>query len=57
MFVVVPNELRDAIYERVDEELKKHPELRDQRESIYQDILKYYDEHGSIPDFSVEPKK
>ena len=53
--VIVYNELRYAIYRKVDEALEAAPEFRSERESIYRDILAYYDEHGTIPDFSLRP--
>lgn len=52
--VLVPNELRDEIYKRVDTAIEKNPQFKDQRESIYKEILEYFDWHGTIPDFSLE---
>ena len=54
--VVVPNSLRDAIYAKIDPQLEKLPELKDQRENIYGELLAYYDEHGVIPDFELTAK-
>lgn len=51
--VIVPNDLRDALYAKIDEQLVDHPGLIEQRESIYKDLLNYYDEHGVVPDFTL----
>lgn len=56
MFVIVPNEIRDAINSKLDPQLKKFPQLEKDREEIFNQILGYYDENGSIPDFNIEPK-
>ncbi len=54
---IVPNELRDELYKRIDAQLEKHPVLKNQRELIYEDMLSYFDHHGVIPDFTIEPKE
>lgn len=54
-FVIVPNELRDAIYAKIDPQLESLPLLKDKREEIYSQLLSYYDDHGKIPDFNIEP--
>jgi len=56
MMVIVPNHISDAIYKKIDEALKRRPELVGHREDIFTDLLSYYDETGRIPDFSLEPK-
>ena len=53
MFVIVPNYVSEAIYKKVDVQLEKNPHLKEQRENIYNDILKYFNEHGKIPDFEL----
>lgn len=57
MIVIVPNNLRDALYTKIDEQLVSHPGLIEQREEIYKDLLTYFDEHGVIPNFSLQEKK
>lgn len=52
--VVVPNDLRDAIYAAIDKELNGRPCDDADREVIYEQILAYFDEHGRIPDFSLK---
>ena len=56
-FVIVPNILRDKIYEKIDEQLEKVPEAREGREIFYQQLIDYFDEHGIIPDFKIIPKQ
>jgi len=53
--VVVPNSLRDIIYEKVDAALAPHPHLKDRREEIYYRMLDYYDANGTVPEFTIEP--
>lgn len=55
MIVVVPLALSNAIYAKIDEALEEWPELLDQRENIFHDLLAYFDKHGVIPEFKIEP--
>jgi hypothetical protein len=55
--VIVLNELRDAINEKIDKALVEAPQFAEQRESIFSDLLNYYDQHGVVPDFSLAPKE
>ena len=55
-FVIVPNSLRDEIYKRLDKELKEHPDAAQDRELIYSQILKCFDDYGVIPEFKLEKK-
>jgi len=57
MICIVPNELRDAINTELDKAFKVTPEAEKGREYFYNELLKYYDENGYIPDFSLTPKK
>lgn len=57
MLVIVPNELSEAIYRKVDLAIAECPELSSERENIYRDVLAYYDKHGVIPDFSVTKRE
>ncbi len=52
--VIVPNELREAIYARVDRAIALSPDAYVDRESFYQHLLAFYDEHGYIPEFTLE---
>lgn len=52
--VIVPNELRDEIYRRVDRVLADAPEeAQAGREDFYQELLNHFDEHGYIPEFVI----
>lgn len=53
MFLIVPNDLREAIYVRVDAQLKRCPELAPHRDAIYRELLAYFDMHGEIPNFEL----
>ena len=57
MLVIVPNVLRDEIYQKLDAELEKNPTIKPHRESIYADLLSYYNEHGVIPEFTLTTKE
>ncbi len=52
--VIVPNYVSDAIYSKIDAQLKLVPELEKNRENIFQELLIYFNEHGVIPDFKLE---
>ncbi len=54
--LIVPNHVRDAIEAAIDKELNGRPLEAAEREDIYHDLLRYYDEHGVIPDFSLTAK-
>ena len=54
--VIVPNSLRDAIMKKLDAEIAKHPDAEKDREVLYEQLLGYFDEHGVIPEFSLEKK-
>jgi hypothetical protein len=56
-FVIVPNEVYEAIYKKIDAALEKAPQFKHCREQIYQDLLKHFDKYGEIPDFEIEPNK
>jgi len=54
--VIVPYNLRIAIYEAIDKQLELCQEARPDREYFYQALLEYFDKHGIIPDFKIEKK-
>ncbi len=54
-FLVVPNSLRDKLYARIDAQIEQCPQARSDREVIYHRLLRYFDEHGVIPDFELAP--
>ncbi len=55
-FRIVPNYVSDAIYEKIDAEIEKTPGSEPHRELFYSQLLNYFDEHGKIPEFSIENK-
>ena len=55
--IIVPNALRDAIYERIDAAIVEHPDAASEREDYYQQVLAYYDEHGYVPEFSLRKRE
>ena len=57
MLVIVPNQLRDAIYAKLDAALAEAPEdAKKDREHLYSALLAYFNEHGVIPDFQIAKK-
>lgn len=52
--VVVPNSLADAINAKLDLAIAACPEAAKDREVLYGQLLEYFDEHGVIPDFSLQ---
>ena len=52
--VIVPNNLRDAIYARIDAALVDCPDAAPDRELFYSKLLEAFDELGFIPEFSLE---
>lgn len=51
--VIVPDSLRAAIYAKVDAAIKECPDAAADRELFYRELLSHYNEHGSIPDFTL----
>lgn len=56
-FVIVPNSLRDAIYEKIDAEIAKVPDAAPDRLIFYRVLLDHFNEHGVIPEFTLEKRK
>lgn len=54
--LIVPNYLRDEIYQRIDAEIAKCPDAAKDREHLYGQLLAYVNDHGVIPEFSLEKK-
>lgn len=52
--VIVYKELSDAIYAKIDEQLKLYPGAKIHRENFFNQLLSYYDEHGRIPDCKIK---
>ena len=54
---VVPNDLRDTIYAKVDAALEEAPEATPDREVFYDQLLSYFNQHGVVPDFTLVPRE
>lgn len=52
--VIVFDELRNELYRRVDAEIKRSGAPVGERDTHYMTLLQHYDEHGVIPDFTLE---
>jgi len=56
--VIVPNSLRDAINAKLDAAIMACPEdwafSEGERENLYNLLLRYFDEHGVVPDFTLQ---
>lgn len=53
---IIHNCLRDEINQRLDAEIAKVPDAAKDREALYSQLLGYFNEHGVIPDFSLEKR-
>lgn len=53
--VIVPDSLRDAINRKLDEAIAACPGAEVDRTVFYQELLAYYNEHGELPEFTIEP--
>lgn len=53
-FVIVPNVLSRAIYAKIDAELRRVPDAAPNREAFYRQLVAFYNEHGYVPEFSLE---
>lgn len=54
MLLIVPDSLRAAINARLDAALADAPDdAKSEREIFYQQLLAHFNEHGTIPDFTI----
>jgi hypothetical protein len=53
MILVVPNNLRDRINQKLDEAISGCPEAEKDRDDLFHQILDYFDKYGIIPDFTL----
>lgn len=55
MFLIVPDFVSDAINAALDKALDGQPEEAKQcRPHLYRQLLDYYNEHGTLPEFSIQ---
>lgn len=55
--VIVPNSLRDAINAKLDAAIEACPDAAKDRAELYRQLLAYFNEHGELPDFRLEPNQ
>lgn len=55
MIVIVPDSLRHAINRKLDEAIAACPGAEVDRSVLYKEILAYFNEHGELPVFIIEP--
>ena len=55
--VIVPDSLRLAIDAKLDAAIAAVPDAAKDREHLYHELLCYFDDHGVLPEFSLEKKK
>lgn len=56
-FLIVPNSLRDAINEKLDAAIASAPGAEADRKLFYDHLLEYFDEHGSLPEFTLAQRE
>ena len=54
--MIVPNVLRDLINAKLDAAFAACPDAERDREILYKQLLEYFDEHGTVPDFTLFKK-
>lgn len=52
--VLVPNYVSDAINHRLDTAIAETAEAANDREYLFNCLLDYFDEHGTLPEFSLQ---
>ena len=51
--VIVPNYIADAINAKLDTAIANVPDAAKDREHLYSQLIAYFDEHGTVPDFTL----
>lgn len=51
--VIVPNYVSAAINAKLEAAFAEVPNAVKDREALYQHLLNYFNEHGTVPDFSL----
>ena len=54
--VIVPNQLRDLIQAKLDEQIVLHPAAEADREELYSQLLGFFNEYGYVPDFELSKR-
>jgi len=56
MLVIVPDYIYNTIDEMLDREFEKYPDAEKDRRVLRSWLLGFVNEHGYIPDFTLQPK-
>ena len=51
---IVPDTLRDAINRALDDAIAECPDAAPDRDRFYGLLLEYFNDHGRLPEFTVE---
>jgi len=54
MFVIIPDYISDEIDRKLDAAIAQHPDAEKDRAYLRSQLVAYLDEHGIIPDFSLQ---
>jgi len=55
--VIVPDSLRAAINQKLDAAFVAVPDARKERDALFLALLRYFNEHGELPEFTLEKKE
>ena len=55
MIVIVPNELRDAINEKLNAAIEEHKDAEQDRDLLFSQLLWHFNKYGTIPEFTLIP--
>ena len=56
MMVIVPDSLHNAINEKLNAQFLIVPDAEQYREHLYNEVLQYFNDNGTLPDFTLERK-
>jgi hypothetical protein len=56
-YVIEMHAVRDAIDRALDAAFLECPDAEKHREVFHAELLRYYDEHGELPDFKLTKKE
>lgn len=54
MTYIIPDHIREAINKALNEQFIVTPDAAQWRNNLYNQVLEYFNEHGSLPDFTLE---
>ncbi|WP_376956480.1 hypothetical protein ABNQ39_00410 (plasmid) [Azospirillum sp. A26] len=53
MLLVIPNDIRDELNARLDEQIAAHPDAAADRDVLFAQLVDHVNRTGVIPDFSL----